>query len=238
MPKKKDISDISLELTKSQKSYLSSETTTLEGLGISKSEYNQWKKEPLFKWIEHFLYEGYIEYEGVSEVQTSAAVLVHAGYSYAAVESAMSLEPGTIVDWMREDTDSGEDFSHILACVAEEAAAESVPGISDEEHQNREAAFQKQEQMIPLILMGKNNTEIAAELEVSRQTISAWRNDEDWQIYFKREVVQYRESQRASLALLHSKAYETLHELLASKEESIKLKAAVEILKNTTNRIS
>ena len=48
----------------------------------------------------------------------------------------------------------------------------------------------------------------------------------------------YREPQLANLAKLHDEIYKTLHQLLKSSDESIKLKAAVEILKHTTKTVS
>ena len=226
MPRKKKISDIPLELSERQKQYLSSETATLEGLSISKSVYKQWKKEPLYKWTEHFVHDLEIPFEDIDRDVTKAAALVVAGYSYAEVETALALPSDTILDWQRGDSEACESFSALVEIGEAQRLAET-------RDDNLEKLSEKQEQMIQLILMGKNNTEIAAELGVCRQTVVSWRQDWDFKEILQREVVLLRESRRAELVLLHKKAYQAMHDLLESKEESIKLKAAVEILKST-----
>ena len=125
---KQQISDISLELTDDQKAYLSSENTTLEGLGIAKSTYDQWEKEPLFRWLEHFLYIEQITFDDIDKDYVKSAILVHCGYSYAEVEAALSLDSGTILEWMRENTDDGKEFCFLLMCAEEEkeSAAKEV----------------------------------------------------------------------------------------------------------------
>lgn len=87
--------------------------------------------------------------------------------------------------------------------------------------------------MTPLILAGKNNQEIANELNVTRQTISKWRNDKDYQTYIKREMEDYKQTQRAHIAQVISKAYATLHQMLDAEDEVIRLKAAEAVLKHT-----
>lgn len=225
MPRKKKISDIALELSEHQKQYLSSETVTLEGLSISKSVYKQWKKEPIYKWTERFVHDLEIPFEDLDRDMTKAAALVVAGYSYAEIETALSLPSDTILHWQLDDSEACEFFCEMIEVGEAQRLAET-------RNDNREELSEKQEQMIQLILMGKNNTEMAAELGVCRQTVVSWRQDWDFKEILQKEIVLLRESRRAELVLLHKKAYKAMHDLLESKEESIKLKAAVEILKS------
>ncbi len=120
MKMKKQISDISLELTNDQKAYLSSENTTLEGLGISKSTYKQWEQEPLFKWSERFLSLEEITFDDIDEDYVKAAILVHSGYSYAEVEAALSLDEGTILSWMQKNIGEDRAFLYLLESAEEE----------------------------------------------------------------------------------------------------------------------
>ena len=88
--------------------------------------------------------------------------------------------------------------------------------------------------MIPLILQGKNNQEIADEIGASRQAVSYWRNhDDDFKDNLRTEIKAYRDTQRAKFAQVLDKAYQSLEALLDSSDPAIKLKAAVEILKSS-----
>ena len=118
MSQKKQLSEITLELTKLQREYVSSDFATLEGLNISKDEYNKWTKEPLFKWIEYFLSIEAIAFDDIDKDYVKAAALVHSGYSYAEIESALSLDAGTILAWIgEEDTDEAGEFCYLLECA-------------------------------------------------------------------------------------------------------------------------
>ncbi len=118
MSQKKQLSEIALELTKLQREYVSSDFATLEGLNISKDEYNKWTKEPIFKWIEYFLSIEAITFDDIDKDYVKAAALVHSGYSYAEVELALSLDAGTILAWIgEEDTDEAGEFCYLLECA-------------------------------------------------------------------------------------------------------------------------
>lgn len=88
----------------------------------------------------------------------------------------------------------------------------------------------KQREAISLFLTGKTETEVAEAIGVSRQTIWKWRRETD----FNHDIVAAGESILSEHTLAVSKlvdeAIAVMTELLKSKDENIKFKAATTVL--------
>jgi len=230
MPKKKKISEIKLALSEKQRLCLKSDSATPEGLGVKKAEYNRWYKEPLFSVVDELIDYGHINRDSIDEElpPIKAAVLCFLGFSYTEIEAHLGLESDTVLSWTHSENedDTAEMFSRALEQIQESNRKPREPRETDD--------WDKRDMMIPLILQGKNNQEIADELGVSRQTVSYWRNhDDDFKDELRTEIRAYRDRQRAKFAQVLDKAYQSLEALLDSQDPAIKLKAAVEILKSS-----
>lgn len=93
------------------------------------------------------------------------------------------------------------------------------------------ATKRRKEDIIPLILHGWNDSDIARELDLSRNTVRAWRNDR----YVRSEVALQRQVLRdcaiAKLDALKDIAISVLADNMRSDQEPIiRHKAAVEVL--------
>lgn len=236
MPKKKKISNITLELSDKQRQYLKSDGATPEGLGVTKAQYERWEKEPLFDLITDMLYADMVEHNELEDEsilrEIKAAILVNFKYTYSAIESHLSLEPGTLLQWTHSENEGTGDYFRI----SQEQLEEQMRAVMQDRTptDERDNDWKKQDLAIPLILAGKNNQEIADELGVSRQTVSEWRNyDDNFRETLRDEIKVYRDTQRTKFAQVLDKAYQSLETLLDSSDPQIKLKAAVEILKSS-----
>lgn len=90
----------------------------------------------------------------------------------------------------------------------------------------------KQDEALGLALMGKTDTEIARRVGVSRVTVNQWRNhDEDFMNELRTRRKQLWDRQREGLMVLCGKAMEVLGESLASPDEKVRIKAAMEVLR-------
>jgi len=90
----------------------------------------------------------------------------------------------------------------------------------------------KQDEALGLALMGKTDTEIARRVGVSRVTVNQWRNhDEDFVNELRNRRKQLWDRQREGLLVLCGKAMEVLGKSLASPDEKVRLRAAMELLR-------
>ena len=225
MPRRKKISDISIELSEEQKKYLQNETAGNVEVGVKKSTLRKWKREPIFSTIYgmiHYTADLLPEdFESALE-QIKAAVILMIGFTFEEVETALGLPHDTLLHWGDSHNSDSEYFQRTIDYL-----------VNEKRRETDTAELTKKDLMIPLILAGKNNQEIANELNVTRQTISKWRNDKDYQTHIKREMEDYKQTQRAHIAQVISKAYATLHQMLDAEDEAIRLKAAEAVLKHT-----
>jgi hypothetical protein len=90
----------------------------------------------------------------------------------------------------------------------------------------------KQDQVITLLLSGKNQKEAAAEVGVREETISRWVNsDARFVSEFRARRLELWESSAQRLHFLTNKAIGVVEELLESPNEAIRLRAAGLVLK-------
>ena len=88
----------------------------------------------------------------------------------------------------------------------------------------------RQRQAIPLFLLGKTDTAVAAAIGVSRQTIWKWRRHED----FDHDIVEAGEALLAqhtvAISELVKKSISSMSELLECSDDNLKFKAALTVL--------
>ncbi len=88
----------------------------------------------------------------------------------------------------------------------------------------------QQEKAAIFLASGKTMTETAKELKVERSTLYQWSIKSGFKAYFNSLVADIRENTKTALYGLIEDAYKTLRESLNSKNESVKLKAALSII--------
>ena len=149
----------------------------------------------------------------LSTDQHKAVQLILDGMSNFEIEIELGVSSQTLSLWRNHD----EQFKKTLQA----------------EHENAMPA--NQYKAIQLILDGKNNRQIADEIGVSRQTVSLWRNhNEHFQNKLQNELEARTVAQNAKFASILDTAYDSLTTLLQSDDPQIKLKAAVEVIKRST----
>ena len=224
-----------VELSDEQLQYLQSDGATIEGLGVTADEYNRWLQEPLFRVLDK-LVDGYlVERDEIKDVldEITAATLVAHGDTYKSIEGRLELHPGTLLEWTNSMNDSGGKFREAIKIFEDEKPDTQQQDRQIAERENATRA--NQSKAIHLILEGKNNREVADEIGVSRQTVSFWQNhDEHFQTQLNNEIKARRDALRARFASVLDTAYESLTALLHSDDPQIKLKAAVEVIKRST----
>ena len=92
----------------------------------------------------------------------------------------------------------------------------------------------KQQQAISLFLSCKNDTEVAAELGVARQTVNVWRNkNQGFAAELDRQQQELNRENQRQLSGLVGQSVEVLRQSLASENERIRLSASIHVLKAT-----
>ena len=91
-----------------------------------------------------------------------------------------------------------------------------------------------QQKAINLFLAGMNDTGVAEELEVARQTVNKWRNkSQNFGAKLEQEQRELNKESRQKLSGLVSRSVEVLGQSLESENERIRQSAAVHVLKAT-----
>ena len=231
MPKRKQISEITLQLSDKQHMALQSDNATPEGLGINQSTYNKWFQDPYFRVLWYTLKEYEIEQDEINkyDVEFKAAALVYYGFTYEIVENYLSLKSGTIIEWMDTENQDGEIFGSAL-----KYAEEHDPKRKEKQEAASLDIASKQSLALPLILAGKSDQQVANEIGVSRHTILNWRNRDK---HFMKELEEakksLRQAQLATLSRIVDKAFKTVEELLDSQDPKIRMRAALNVLNGT-----
>ncbi len=88
----------------------------------------------------------------------------------------------------------------------------------------------QQEKAAILLASGKTMTETAKEVKIERSTLYQWIEKAGFQAYYNSLVENIRESTKNSLLGLIDSAYKAIRESLNSKNESIRLKAALSVI--------
>jgi len=89
-----------------------------------------------------------------------------------------------------------------------------------------------QEQAIHLLLTGLNDKEVAAELEIARQTVTNWRNhDSTFIASLNSERKQAWQANQERLRSLVARSIDVLTNCLESENERIRQSTAVQVLK-------
>jgi len=88
----------------------------------------------------------------------------------------------------------------------------------------------QQEKSAILLASGKTITETAKEVRIERSTLYQWAEKANFRAYFNSLAKQIMEAHKNSLFGLIDEAYKALGESLKSKNESLKLKAALSII--------
>ena len=92
----------------------------------------------------------------------------------------------------------------------------------------------KQQQAISLFLSCKNDTEVAAELGVARQTVNTWKNkNQGFAAELDRQQQELNQENRLQLSGLVGQSIQVLRQSLASENERIRLSASIHVLKAT-----
>ena len=92
----------------------------------------------------------------------------------------------------------------------------------------------KQQQAISLFLSCKNDTEVAAELGVARQTVNNWKNkNQDFAKELDRQQQELNQENQLQLSGLVGQSIQVLRQSLASENERLRLSASIHVLKAT-----
>ena len=238
------------------------ESATPQALEVSSSQIKSWEKIPYFRGVWYAVQDSqdyYGEYDlliefreiGKYEKQLQAAALAYEGFSYHDIESYLHLPPNTLLvweawdpdrDWQTEEDDDKEKEAMVFARVRE-AIERTDPRIDSKIKQEQQEKDQKAEEnkkqlkskqtsAIDLLTSGKNVSEVAAEVGVTRQTIYNWQaKDEEFQDEFGQRLAELKQSQSQRTAEIVEKAFAAIESLLDSEDEKVRLKAATEVLK-------
>lgn len=88
----------------------------------------------------------------------------------------------------------------------------------------------QQEKAVVLLATGHNMTSTAKQLNIERSTLYQWGAKDGFKAYFNTLISEIQENTKNSLFGLLDEALETLKNSLKSKNESVKLKAALCII--------
>ena len=92
----------------------------------------------------------------------------------------------------------------------------------------------KQQQVISLLLSCKNDTEVAEELGVARQTVNNWKNKNlGFAAELDRQQQELNQENQLQLSGLVGQSIQVLRQSLASENERIRLSASIHVLKAT-----
>ena len=91
-----------------------------------------------------------------------------------------------------------------------------------------------QQKAINLFLAGMNDTEVAEELGLARQTVNKWRNkNQNFGAKLEQQQRELNKESRQQLSALVSRSVEVLGQSLESENERIRQSTAVHVLKAT-----
>lgn len=88
----------------------------------------------------------------------------------------------------------------------------------------------QQEKAVALLASGQTITETAKQLNIERSTLYQWGTKANFQAYFNTLVKEIQDNTENCLFGLLDEALKTLRDSLSSKNESVKLKAALSII--------
>ena len=92
----------------------------------------------------------------------------------------------------------------------------------------------QQQKSIRLFLSGCNDTEVAAELGVARQTVNTWKNkNQSFAAELDRQQQELNQENRLQLSGLVSQSIQVLRQSLESENERLRQSTAVHVLKAT-----
>ena len=92
----------------------------------------------------------------------------------------------------------------------------------------------KQQQAISLFLSCKNDTEVAAELGVARQTVNTWKNkNQGFAAELDRQQQELNQENRLQLSGLVGQSIRVLRQSLESENERIRFSTPIHVLKAT-----
>ena len=92
----------------------------------------------------------------------------------------------------------------------------------------------QQQKSIRLFLSGCNDTEVAEELGVARQTVNAWKNkNQGFAAELDRQQQELNQENRLQLSGLVGQSIRVLRQSLESENERIRLSASIHVLKAT-----
>lgn len=89
-----------------------------------------------------------------------------------------------------------------------------------------------QEKAIYLLASGKSITDTAKEIKADRATLYNWQNVSEFEAYYNKVRLEFKEQARNELVYLFTEAITSLKICLQSDNENIKLKAATYILEH------
>ncbi|MFO7830171.1 MAG: phBC6A51 family helix-turn-helix protein [Bacteroidales bacterium] len=96
--------------------------------------------------------------------------------------------------------------------------------------QQKEGLIEKQIQAVEMLIAGKNQNEIAQELEIDRTTLYNWRKKLPFQAYYNKLLNEIKENTKESVLSLHETAIQKVKDVLENGNANAKLKAAFYII--------
>lgn len=87
-----------------------------------------------------------------------------------------------------------------------------------------------QERAIYLLVSGKSITDVSRELKTDRVTLYNWQSLSEFEAFYNRTRLEFKEQARNELVSLFGDAISTLKNCLKSGNENVKLKAAMYVL--------
>ena len=93
----------------------------------------------------------------------------------------------------------------------------------------------QQEKAAVLLASGKTMTETAKEVKIERSTLYQWAEKPNFKAYYNSLVKEIQDNSKNSLFGLIDEAFKSLRESLKSKNESVKLKAALSVIDRLQN---
>ena len=198
-------------------------------VGLTADVIHDWRKQPLFKVA---LRNSQNEL-GASMENIQAVALALDNTSFAEIEKLLELHPGTVTDWAK---DSDTPFAELLVEFRMESREEKRDQVIYEniaKQETEEQALKDQQMLaIPHIVAGKTDAQVAEAVGVARETVNRWRNhDQDFHDELMRSRVAQINARISALSSVNTKAIEVMEELLDSKDEGTRMRAAMHLLK-------
>lgn len=103
-------------------------------------------------------------------------------------------------------------------------------------HNKKTGLTQKQEQAAQLFINGNSHVEVSEQLEIKKEVLIQWEELPTFRAYSNLLLKQRYEHTSNNLGSLYNEALKVIKDCLDSKNESIKLKTAMYLIKKTEDQ--